>query len=289
MKEYNEFYPKFKSTVKQIPVYDVKNKIDFYDFVHKETPFIIKHNLSSHLKSVLIDIELIEKETKIMTYDGIPYNEIREGRFFDYLDYVNSKNEDKLYPKKFKIIEKVSNRYTNTKFRHYALSGKESLFPSIVNFEIPFIEKDNYLLKTDFINDELIISPHWLLIHPKFSISNAHIDGDFVHTSIFQLKGSKYVCCVSPDHNEIIRNKDFPLLSNGYNDFTNNDLEHLPSSDLETWEGVIEENQILFIPKRWVHFVLGLTSGISYSQNIVLENNFNEWFVSISNNANDIT
>jgi len=89
MKEYNEFYPKFKSTVKQIPVYDVKNKIDFYDFVHKETPFIIYHNLSSHLKSVLIDIELIEKETKIMTYDGIPYNEIREGRFFDYLDYFN--------------------------------------------------------------------------------------------------------------------------------------------------------------------------------------------------------
>jgi hypothetical protein len=158
-----------------------------------------------------------------------------------------------------------------------------------VNFEIPFIEKDNYLLQPDFINEELIISPHWLLIHPKFSISNAHIDPYFLHTSIFQLKGSKYVCCVSPDQNEIIRNKDFPLLPNGYNDFTNNDLEHLPSSDLETWEGVIEENQILFIPKRWVHFVRGLTSGISYSQDIVLNNNFNEWFVSIKNNANDIT
>lgn len=283
MKNYNYYLPKFKSLKKNIPVYDVKNKKDFYDFVHKETPFIIKHNLSSHLKSVLIDIELTEKETKIMTYDGIPYNEIREGRFFDYLDYVNSKNEDALYPKKFKIIEKVSNRYTNTKFRHYALSINETLFPNIDNFKIPYIEDDNFLLKPKFRNDKNIISPHWLFIHPKFSVSNAHYDHDFVHTSIFQLKGSKYVCLVSPMYHKIIRNNEYHLLPNGFNDFTNNDLEYLPSSDLETWEGIIEENQILFIPKRWVHFVLGLSSGISYSQDLVLENNFKEWITSIFN------
>lgn len=283
MKNHNNYLPKFKSLKKNIPVYDLKNKKDFYDLVHKETPFIIKHNLSSHLKSVLIDIELIEKETKIMTYDGIPYNEIREGRFFDYLDYVNSKNEDALYPKKFKIIEKVSNRYTNTKFQHYALSINETLFPNIDNFKIPYIEDDNILLKPKFRNDKNIISPHWLFIHPKFSVSNAHYDHDFVHTSIFQLKGSKYVCLVSPMYHKIIRNNEYPLLPNGFNDFTNNDLEYLPSSDLETWEGIIEENQILFIPKRWVHFVLGLSSGISYSQDLVLENNFKEWITSIFN------
>ena len=295
MKYYNSYLPKFNSVKRKIPVYDVKNKMDFHRFFQKETPFIINYNLSSHLKSVLVDIELIEKKTKIITLDSIPHKEIRAGLFFDYLNYVNSKKVDALYPENFKIIEKVKDTEINTVFRHYALSLNESLFPSIANFKIPYIENGNYLLQTKFTNSEWlphitaedISSPHWLFIHPQFSVSNAHYDHDNVHASIFQLKGSKYVCLVSPKHHELIRNKEFPLLPNGFNDFTNNDLAHLPSNDLETWEGVIEENQIIFIPKRWVHFVLGLTSGISYSQDIVLENNFNEWSASIKNITND--
>jgi hypothetical protein len=285
MKFNDKYLPKFKSTKRNIPVYEVTKNKDFYNFFHKEMPFILKYNLIDYLNAALSDIGAVDKKTRIKTFDSIPYKEIREGLFFDYLKYVNSNNTDTFYPNNFKIIEEVKDSKTTSRFRHYALSLNESLFPNIANFKVPFIEQDNYLLQLNlnFFSENNIISPHWLFIHPQFSVSNAHYDHDFVHTSIFQLKGSKYVCLVSPMHQEIIRNKEFPLLPNGFNDFTNNDIEHLPSNDLETWEGIIEENQILFIPKRWVHYVLGLTSGISYSQDLVLENNYNEWITSISN------
>lgn len=57
----------------------------------------------------------------------------------------------------------------------------------------------------------------------------------------------------------------------------------MPTDKLTIWEAEIEKNQILFIPCNWVHFVLGVTSGISYSQDIVLKNNFEKWLSSIFN------
>jgi hypothetical protein len=86
---------------------------------------------------------------------------------------------------------------------------------------------------------------------------------------------------VSPFQHKNIQNSNYPTLPNGFNDFLNEQIENLPTEDLILWEGNLNENQILFIPKKWVHFVVGGTSGISYSQDIVLKDNFNEWLNSI--------
>jgi hypothetical protein len=279
----NKYLPKLNAKKQGIPIYKCGSKKIILTNLHQEKPFIISYDLSSYFDLVENEIKSINKSTKVKTYDTIPYNEIREGLFSDYLKYTRSdKQNNLLYPKNFKLIESQKTQKSN-RLRHYALSLDESLFPCIKEFNVPYLEDFNYLMQLDsnFFEINQVISPHWLFIHPAYSVSNAHYDHDCVHTAIFQLSGSKYAQLISPEDHDIIRNKDFPLLPNGFNDFTCEELYNMRTDNLTIWEAVIEKNQILFIPCNWVHFVLGVTSGISYSQDIVLKNNFEKWLSSI--------
>lgn len=278
-----DYKPKFDFN--SIPISDIsiQSKEDLIFHIDKNVPFILNVDLSQYLSVINKDIENVNKNNQINTYDSIPYSEIREGYFSDYLNYVFSDSCEKKYPENFNLIEKREGYDSNAKFRHYALSLNQDMFPSISNFKIPFLNDENYLLQLTgtFFKENNITSPHWLFIHPKYSVSNAHYDHDCVHTVIFQIKGSKKIYLVSPEFHEYIRNVNFPLLPNGFNDFTDEKLENLPTENLSVWEGDLNENQLIFIPKKWVHFVVGITSGISYSQDIVLKDNFNEWMDSI--------
>jgi hypothetical protein len=278
-----KFKPKFNFKSITIPEISIQSKEDFIFHINKNTPFILNVDLSQNLSEISKDIEKVDNDCLINTYDSIPYSEIREGYFLDYLNYVFSDSCEKKYPKNFNLIEKREGYDSNEEFRHYALSLNQDMFPSISNFKIPFLSDENYLLQLTqtFFKENNITSPHWLFIHPKYSVSNAHYDHDCVHTVIFQIKGSKKIYLVSPEFHEYIRNVNFPLLPNGFNDFTDEKLENLPTENLSVWEGDLNENQLIFIPKKWVHFVVGITSGISYSQDIVLKDNFNEWMDSI--------
>ena len=283
MKIPEKYLPKFKSNLILIPEVFVQSSEEFIHLIEKNKPFILSYNLKDYLLIVKNQIDLIDKNRKIKTFDSIPFSEIREGLFSDYLKYTFNDSIDKLYPDNFKLLEKSENFCYKNKFRHYALSLNHYLFPNISKFKVPFLGDNNYLLQlsSEFYEKFDITAPHWLFIHPQFSVSNAHYDHDFVHTFIFQLEGSKKVFLVSPEQHSIIRNLNFHTQSNGFNDFTNIMLENLPTDGLNLWEGDLDENQILFIPKKWVHFVIGKTSGISYAQDVVLKDNFNEWIESI--------
>lgn len=277
------YLPKFKSNSISIPSVSVKSKIEIIREIEKNIPFIMNINLSEYLTIVKNELENIDDHCKIRTFDSIPYTEIREGLLTDYLIYAQDDSVEKYYPDNFDIIESIPNFGSLNNFRHYALCLNHEVFPNISKFKVPFLDDDNYMnqLNPEFYKKYNVTAPHWLFIHPKYSVSNAHYDHDFVHTFIFQLKGEKKAFLVCPDHHDFIRNIDFPILSNGFNDFTHQDLEQLPTKGLNLWEGDLNENQILFIPKKWVHFIIGKTSGISYSQDIVCRDNFNEWINSV--------
>lgn len=277
------YKPKFNSVKRQIPVVNIQEKKLFVDEFKREQPFILCHDLSNYLTETLEAFAAIDKNVRIKTFDSIPYREIREGYFNDYLAYTKQADTTQFYPTNFELIEERSLNITQTPFRHYALSLNEEIFPHIQKFKVPFIENDNYLLQLEnnFYQKFKVTSPHWLFIHPKYSVSNAHYDHDAVHTAIFQFKGSKWACLIAPEDHKFLQNKNFPLLPNGFNDFTNDALAQLPTEGLVTWEGELNENQILFIPKRWVHYVVGQSSGISYSQDIVNQTNFNDWMTSV--------
>ena len=282
-----KYLPKINALRTQIPVYNCHKKNDFHTKFMLETPFILNSNLESITQTVEKNLNQVEITKKIKTYDSIPWKEIREGSFGDYINYVFNKDSSVAYPENFKVIdEKHTENITQTSFRHYALSLNEEIFPAIKNIRIPFIEDSNYLLQIEakFFKKHNITSPHWLFIHPKHSVSNAHFDHDAVHTAIFQLKGSKRAFLISPEHHAYIRNNAFPLLPNGFNDFSSELLNKMSCEDLVLWEGCLGENQILFIPRNWVHYVVGETSGISYSQDIVIQNNFSDWMFSIFSN-----
>lgn len=107
---------------------------------------MIEADLSSLLLSTLSQIQKVPKEHKIKTFDSIPYREIREGLFHNYMDYVEHAPSNCLFPDGFDVVEERLESVTETKFRHYALSLNESLFPEIEGFRIPWIEDRNYLL-----------------------------------------------------------------------------------------------------------------------------------------------
>jgi hypothetical protein len=280
------YLPKFNSNSISIPKILIKSKDDLIIQIEKNIPFIMNVNLTEYLTAVKNQIDSIDEHCQIKTFDSIPYSEIREGLFSDYLNYALNDSTDKICPDNFNVIETRKGHSYSNKFRHYALSLNPDAFPEISKFKVPFLGDDNYMqqLSPEFYQKYNITTPHWLFIHPKFSVSNAHYDHDCVHTFIFQLEGTKKAFLVSPEQHGLIRNTNFPILPNGFNDFTHDLLEDLPTDGLNLWEGDLEENQILFIPKKWVHFVVGKTPGISYSQDIVLKDNFNEWINSIMKN-----
>jgi len=278
-----KYLPKLKCKRVSIPEIKIQSKHELKSQIENNKPFIFNINLTEYLSIVQNEINAIDNEYLIKTFDSIPYSEIREGLFTDYFKYVNESKSDKNYPDNFKLVESRKGWNYQNELRHYALSLNQKVFPAISNFKIPFLEDDNYLsqLNQSLFDEFNVTSPHWLFIHPSFSVSNAHFDHDNVHTVIFQLKGSKRAFLVSPFQHKNIQNSNYPTLPNGFNDFLNEQIENLPTEDLILWEGNLNENQILFIPKKWVHFVVGGTSGISYSQDIVLKDNFNEWLNSI--------
>ena len=280
------YLPKFNSNCISIPKISIKSKDDLIIEIEKNIPFIMNVNLTEYLSAVKNQIDSIDERCQIKTFDSIPYSEIREGLFSDYLNYAQNDSTDKICPDNFNVIETRKGYSYSNKFRHYALSLNPDVVPEISKFKVPFLGDDNYMqqLSPEFYQKYNITTPHWLFIHPKFSVSNAHYDHDCVHTFIFQLEGTKKAFLVSPEQHGLIRNTNFPILPNGFNDFTHDLLEDLPADGLNLWEGDLEENQILFIPKKWVHFVVGKTPGISYSQDIVLKDNFNEWINSIMKN-----
>jgi hypothetical protein len=288
MKIAEKYLPKFKSNSISIPSISIQSKGELLKHIQKNQPFIMSFDLGHYLEIVKNQIELMDKNFQIKTFDSIPYSEIREGIFSDYLDYALNDSIDKFYPDNFELTEIREGKGYLNKFRHYALSLNHDVFPKISNFKVPYLGDDNYLLQLrhEFYTKFNITSPHWLFIHPKFSVSNAHYDHDCVHTFIFQLEGTKKAFLISPDQHAFIRNNNFPLQPNGFNDFTHDLLEHLPSAGLNLWEGEIDSNQIIYIPKKWVHFVVGKTPGLSYSQDVVLKDNFCEWTESIMEKLN---
>lgn len=281
LKEWNvpkAYIPKTNSEAVDIPKIGLSQ---FEIFFQQQTPFILEYSLEHELEAVLLAIDQVPKNLKVRTFDSIPFKEIREGNFSDYVDYASSNSTIDYFPNSFEIVEKKEGLVSKTEFRHYALSLNEGIFPIIKDFRFPFV--NNFLLNISQQTylDKNIISPHWLFIHPLFSVSNAHFDHNSVHTLICQLKGKKYAYLLSPLDHEQIKNPDFPMLPNRFNDLTREEIETMPLKDLKTWEGVVEENNILFIPQNWVHFVLGLEPGISYSQDIVQSNNFDSWLRSL--------
>jgi len=278
------YLPKFKGNALTIPVLPCASQEAFNAHLAREVPFIFEADLHALREKAERAIHAIDQDVEIRTYDSIPYREIRKGGFHAYLAYAASTETECLYPEGFELVESREGNVSETHFRHYALSLNETLFPAISQFRVPFIdERNNYLLQlpAPFFSQRSITSPHWLFIHPALSVSNAHYDHDSVHTAIVQLKGRKWACLIPPNQHHLINNVDFPLLPNGFNDFTNPKLQALPCEGLTPWEGDLNEGQILIIPKNWVHFVVGKSSGISYSQDIVNATNFKEWMTSI--------
>lgn len=278
-----QFLPKLNARRVSIPLLSPLDEQEFSNHFARETPFLIEADLSSLLLSTLSQIQKVPKEQKIKTFDSIPYREIREGLFHKYMDYVEHAPSNCLFPEGFDVVEERLESVTETKFRHYALSLNESLFPEIEGFRIPGIEERNYLLnlKSNFFQTHGITSPHWLFIHPAFSVSNAHYDHDSVHTAIAQLKGRKKAYLISPEHHATVQQEQFPRLPNGFNDFSNPLIAQLPCGDMELWAGDLRENQVLFIPRRWIHYVVSETPGMSYSQDIVNSSNLSDWLGSL--------
>lgn len=186
----NKYLSKLNAKKQAIPTHECGSKKIILTNLNQEKPFIFSYDLSSYLDLVEKEIKSINKSTKVKTYDTIPYSEIREGLFIDYIKYTKSESlNNLLYPKNFTLIESKKKILKSKRLRHYALSLDECLFPCIKNFNIPYLEDCNYFmqLNSNFFETNQVISPHWLFIHPAYSVSNAHYDHDCVHTAIFQL------------------------------------------------------------------------------------------------------
>jgi hypothetical protein len=172
----DQFLPKLNAQRVTIPLLSPLDEQEFSNHFAQETPFLIEADLSRMLQSALFQVQKVPKEQKIKTFDSIPYREIREGLFHNYLDYVENSPPNCRFPTGFEVVEERLESVTETMFRHYALSLNENLFPEIEGFRIPWIKEKNYLLNLNpnFFQRHGITSPHWLFIHPAFSVSNAH-------------------------------------------------------------------------------------------------------------------
>jgi hypothetical protein len=111
-------------------------------------------------------------------------------------------------------------------------------------------------------------------IGPKGSRSPLHYDFAHTHGYLAQIQGRKRAILFSPS--------DSQYLYNGRVDPEQPDPERFPLYDQATaYECVIEPGELLFMPPRWWHFVLGLEKSITVGHNFFNDVNFSQHLTSL--------
>ncbi|KIH51129.1 hypothetical protein ANCDUO_18788 [Ancylostoma duodenale] len=102
-------------------------------------------------------------------------------------------------------------------------------------------------------------------IGPGGTVSPLHTDP---RENLFsQISGRKFFRMVSPDESDkVYAFKDGIITNTSQVDVLNPDLEKYPEfAKAKCWDGVVEDGDVLFIPKGWWHLVASLTNSISIS------------------------
>jgi hypothetical protein len=123
--------------------------------------------------------------------------------------------------------------------------------------------------------------PSWLLLGPAGSLAKLHRDFLHTHAYLAQICGRKKCILFSPDDSE--------FLYHGAVDPERPDFEKFPLlQDAKAFECVLEPGEMLLIPSRWWHHVIGLEKWITVSYNFFNRANFGNYFVDFIRSFPDI-
>ncbi len=211
---------------------------------------------------IMVQPSLREKENKYTV------------QFRDYIEYVLGK-------KNASDLLQVGETTIPSSERLYGLAFHPfSTHPDLFNEfdECPYFVEDYFsgLIGERFRTAMRAFRHHWLFIGPKGSLSQFHSDHHDVMTYLAQIKGRKLVLLVSPNETEKITSPEGPL-----NPFSICMHTFKSYKEVTFFAAVLEPGQMLFLPRGWNHYVLGLTPSITLSKDIVNIFNFGEYFLNL--------
>lgn len=191
----------------------------------------------------------------------------------DYIDYVTGE-------KKISDLKDIDGNEIQTE-RLYALAFHPFVkYPELFEEfdETPYFIDDYFsgLIGHRFQSILRHFRHHWMFIGPKGSLSQFHSDHHFVMTYLAQVKGIKLAILVSPQETDKIISKEsaldpFSICAHLFPDFQKVNFHF----------AVLKPGQMLFVPKAWNHYVLGLSPSITLSKDMVNAYNFGDYFLNM--------